>query len=74
MISLAYNDGLDGERLRHSDDLTKHRAQIRSNQLTRLGDTRGGYNIINGEARPIMVDPTPPRANPALQTHWMAHA
>lgn len=35
-----YNDGLDGKRLEHADNITKHRAQVRSNNLTRLGDSR----------------------------------
>lgn len=35
-----YNDGLDGDRLEHADNITKHRAQVRSNNLTRLGDSR----------------------------------
>lgn len=35
-----YDDGLDGARLEYADNITKHRAQVRSNNLTRLGDSR----------------------------------
>jgi hypothetical protein len=72
MINLNYSDGLDGERLKHNDALIKHRAQIRSNQLSRLGDTRSGYNIISGTPCAAKCDPEPPQV-PAQLAHWMAH-
>ncbi|CAM9710917.1 unnamed protein product [Discosporangium mesarthrocarpum] len=67
MINLRYDDGLDGARLEHSDNCTKHRAQRRSNNLMRLGDTRCGYNILTGKPRVELIDPQPPQPTEALE-------
>ncbi|CAM9526205.1 unnamed protein product [Scytosiphon promiscuus] len=72
MINLRYNDGLDGDRLEHADNVTKHRAQVRSNNLTRLGDSRCGYNILTGQPRGEIVDPPMPKASEGL-AHWSHH-
>ncbi|KAG5185296.1 hypothetical protein JKP88DRAFT_269660 [Tribonema minus] len=82
MISLTYRKGADGARLRHDDALTQHRAALRSNQLSRLGDGRSGYNIISGAPCAPRADPPRPlsQAAPAAAAaaaagaHWMAHA
>ncbi|CAN0355602.1 unnamed protein product, partial [Phaeothamnion confervicola] len=60
MISLRYSDGYDGQRLKYHDDMVKHRARVRANNLIRLGDTRGGFNILTGESRPEPVRPPAP--------------
>ena len=75
MISLTYREGPDGNRLRHEDALTQHRAQLRSNQLSRLGDGRSGYNIISGAPCAERADPPRPQSQAVTQQagHWMAH-
>ncbi|CAM9299734.1 unnamed protein product [Laminaria digitata] len=72
MISLRYNDGIDGDRLAHSDSITKHKAQLRSNNLSRLGDSRCGYNILTGQPRGEIVDPPAPKPSEKL-AHWSHH-
>ncbi|CBJ25482.1 conserved unknown protein [Ectocarpus siliculosus] len=72
MISLRYNDGLDGDRLEYADNVTKHRAQVRSNNLTRLGDSRCGYNILTGQPREEIVDPPVPKPSDAVAL-WSHH-
>ena len=40
-VSLKYNDGLDGERLRYHDDKVRHRAAVRARRYARApGRTR----------------------------------
>ncbi|CAN0137362.1 unnamed protein product [Ascophyllum nodosum] len=69
MISLMYNDGLDGQRLEYNDSIVKHRAKMRSNNLLRLGDSRCGYNILTGQSKDEVVDPPAPKPSEAL-AHW----
>jgi len=47
-LTLQYNDSMDGEKLRYEDDLVRHRAKVRAQNIVKHGDTRCGYNIING--------------------------
>jgi hypothetical protein len=47
-LTLQYNDSHDGEKLRYADDMVRYRANIRAENIVKHGDTRCGYNIING--------------------------
>uniref|UniRef100_A0A7S2XXX1 Uncharacterized protein n=1 Tax=Fibrocapsa japonica TaxID=94617 RepID=A0A7S2XXX1_9STRA len=64
-ITLQYNDGHDGERLRQEDQRTRDRAHMRQQNMARHGDTRCGYNILTGEAR----SETSSRAGSASRRH-----
>mmetsp|Transcript_18723 Transcript_18723/g.24720 ORF Transcript_18723/g.24720 Transcript_18723/m.24720 type:complete len:229 (+) Transcript_18723:49-735(+) len=65
LVTLKYDDGEGGDVLRHEDDLTRFRAEMRAQNITRHGDTRAGYNILTGEPKPA------PRAvmRPATPEH-----
>lgn len=68
-INLTYSMGIHGDELRHRDDHIKYRAALRSRNLQINGDTRAGYNIINGiEAPPLNVPPRP-QPSDALASH-----
>ncbi|KAJ0399340.1 hypothetical protein P43SY_001529 [Pythium insidiosum] len=55
-ITLQYNDGKDGERLRLADETIKRRAVARAESL-RFHNSRGGINPITGEPlRKIQVE------------------
>mmetsp|Transcript_12432 Transcript_12432/g.17304 ORF Transcript_12432/g.17304 Transcript_12432/m.17304 type:complete len:239 (+) Transcript_12432:47-763(+) len=69
LVTLKYNDDPSGERLRHDDDLTKYRAAARANNITRHGDTRAGYNILTGEARPPLQEAPRPPTPDALRVY-----
>jgi len=57
-LTLHYNDGKDGDRLRWQDDDIKYRAALRADNLNKH-DT-AGYNPINGEnSYQINVPPQP---------------
>ena len=71
-ITLRYNDGLDGERLRFHDDKVRYRAAVRSRNLQRCGDTRTGYNIINGNDQAQLAVPPAPQPGDELATHISA--
>jgi len=68
-ITLRYNDGLDGERLRFHDDKVRYRAAVRSRNLQRCGDTRTGYNIINGSDQAALAVPPQPQPGGELASH-----
>merc|ERR1711879_305927 len=51
-ISLKYDEGSEGDQLRHEDDMVRYRAALRSQNLLVCGDTRVSYDIINGTGRP----------------------
>ncbi|KAJ1446390.1 hypothetical protein M885DRAFT_546770 [Pelagophyceae sp. CCMP2097] len=68
-LTLRYNDGLDGERLRFDDDKVRYRAAARSRNLQRCGDTRAGYNIINGHERGALSVPDQPQPPAVLANH-----
>lgn len=68
-ITLRYNDGLDGERLRFHDDKVRYRAAVRSRNLQRCGDTRTGYNIINGSDQAALAVPPQPEPGGELASH-----
>jgi len=57
-LTLRYNDGKDGERLRYADAEIKHRAALRAENLHKHDSA--GYNPINGEnSYKIVVPPQP---------------
>lgn len=65
MLTLQYNEGLDGERQRRQDDRVRFRARLRTQNLQRCGGSRCGYDIITGGQR--HASPAPARAPlPAL--------
>lgn len=68
-LTLRYNEGLDGERLRFYDDKVRFRAAARSRNLQRCGDTRAGYNIINGHNRDQLRVPPMPQPETNLANH-----
>lgn len=49
-ITLTYNKTSAGEQLRHSDNMVKHRANLRSQNLA-AHNNRSGINPITGESR-----------------------
>jgi len=57
-LTLQYNDSMDGEKLRYEDDLVRHRAKVRAQNIVKHGDTRCGFNIINGNmhAEPAKIE------------------
>ena len=68
-ITLKYNDGLDGERLRYHDDKVRFRGAVRSRNLQKCGDSRAGYDIITGgEFGELEVPPSPEPAG-ELKVH-----
>lgn len=78
IVTLTYSPGLEGERLRFKDDEVRYRAAIRSINLQRNGDTRAGYNIINGDDVYAVPDPhdqddsalpVKPTPHPVLKLH-----
>jgi len=69
LVNLKYDGTADGEKLRHEDDLTKFRANLRAHNMTRHGDTRVGYNILTGEAKP----PTPYMQRPPTPDQLMQY-
>ena len=74
-ITLRYDDGLDGERLRYNDDQVRFRAAVRSQNLQRCGDSRTGYNIINGVNQLSVRVPDAPQPGGVLAQHiGNAHA
>jgi hypothetical protein len=73
-ITLRYNDGLDGDRLRYDDEKVRYRAALRSQNLMRCGDTRTGYNIISGHSRPNVDVPDAPEPSDSLAVHMEEEA
>mmetsp|Transcript_6778 Transcript_6778/g.19604 ORF Transcript_6778/g.19604 Transcript_6778/m.19604 type:complete len:159 (+) Transcript_6778:618-1094(+) len=61
MLTLQYNDDLEGERQRHSDNMVRYRAQLRAQNLEKWGGSRSGYNILSGADHAKMVPPEMPR-------------
>jgi len=59
-ISLRYDDGNDGERLRFSDDSLRYRGALRAEHLQRR-QTSTGYNPITGDAINKIHVPDAPR-------------
>ena len=68
-VNLRYNDGLDGERLRYHDDKVRYRAAVRSRNLQRCGESRAGYNILNGYEAPELSVPEAPEPAGCLKEH-----
>ena len=68
-ITLRYNDGLDGERLRYHDDKVRFRGAVRSRNLQACGDSRAGYNIINGDDVALVTVPAAPEPAGELAEH-----
>lgn len=68
-VTLTYSNGIHGEELRYHDDNIRYRAAVRSRNLQRNGDTRSGYNIINGLDQMTLKVPAKPEPTPALATH-----
>jgi hypothetical protein len=60
-VTLQYHDGLDGNRLRHNDDLVRYRGALRAKNLLECGDTRVSYDILNGANLPPHVPPARPQ-------------
>lgn len=71
-ITLCYSKDLGGEELRFQDDEVKYRAAVRSKNLQECGDTRTGYNIINGIENEPILPPTKPQPSVALAKHMDA--
>mmetsp|Transcript_6402 Transcript_6402/g.7789 ORF Transcript_6402/g.7789 Transcript_6402/m.7789 type:complete len:214 (-) Transcript_6402:146-787(-) len=71
-VTLQYHDGLDGDRLRHSDDLVRYRAALRAKNLVECGDTRSSCDIINGTDLPSHIPPARPHV-PQLDLHHSGH-
>ncbi|KAJ8598349.1 hypothetical protein CTAYLR_003001 [Chrysophaeum taylorii] len=68
-INLTYADDLHGEELRFRDDKVRYRAAVRSRHLQLCGDTRAGYNIINGTNHPTLGMPPEPAPAEPLARH-----
>lgn len=62
ITNLQYHDTENGKVQQYSDDMVRYRAQIRARELVVKGDTRVGYNIINGDKRapPALPSTVPP--------------
>lgn len=69
-VTLRYNDGLDGDRMRFDDEKVRYRAALRSQNLLRCGDSRTGYDIVSGQGRPPMPAPPEPMPSDALYEHY----
>lgn len=63
-MTLEYEDSVQGDQLRYSDELIRYRAALRAEQL-RCQQTKEGYNLITGEpASPVKLPPQPqPRSD-----------
>ena len=66
-LTLQYDDTHDGERLRYADDMVRYRAAVRAVNMARHGDTRVGYNIINGIGHERGGDVVPPEKSEYLK-------
>eukprot|EP00968_Pinguiococcus_pyrenoidosus_P026215 scaffold7063_cov351-Pinguiococcus_pyrenoidosus.AAC.5 len=66
VITLAYDDNLDGERQRYSDDRVRYRSQLRAINLQKHGGTRAGYNILSGQDIPETDAPPEPQRSEHL--------
>ncbi|GMH94316.1 hypothetical protein TL16_g12873 [Triparma laevis f. inornata] len=66
-LTLQYNDTHDGEKLRYADDMVRYRAKVRANNMRAQGDTRSGYNIINGIAHNNAALSAPPAKSEYLK-------
>lgn len=73
-ITLRYNDGIDGDRLRYDDEKVRYRAALRSQNLMRCGDTRTGYDIVSGHSRPNVEVPGQPEPSDSLAEHMEQEA
>lgn len=60
-----YNDDPEGRRLEYKDNLTKHKAHLRCNNLVRLGDTRQAP--ARGDLSPHSQLRAYPQMNPPSQ-------
>lgn len=58
-INLRYDDGMDGERLRYSDESLRYRGALRAEHLQRRM-TSTGYNPITGDSIERVHVPQPP--------------
>ena len=58
-------DGLPG----YHDDKVRYRAAVRSRNLQRCGESRAGYDILNGHDRPELAVPPQPEPEGALKDH-----
>ena len=67
-LTLQYNDSHDGEKLRYADDMVRYRARVRAQNMKAQGDTRTGYNIINGIAHNDA-----PLAPPPSKSEYLKH-
>lgn len=63
--TLKYGDNLDGERLRYQDELVKHRAMRRADNLM-VVESRAKYDIVNGIGRPDVQLAEPPQPSEEL--------
>jgi hypothetical protein len=68
-LTLNYHSGLDGERLRLHDDKIRYRAALRSRNLQTKGESRCGYDILNGRDKEDLRLPD----NPVPQRELAAH-
>jgi hypothetical protein len=59
VVNLQYHDDIHGEQQKYHDEMVKFRAQLRTKALVEHGDSRASYNIISGESRHAIPDPTP---------------
>ena len=68
-LTLQYAPGLDGERLRLHDDKIRYRAALRSRNLQTKGESRCGYDILNGRDKPDLRLPEEPQPQRELAEH-----
>lgn len=67
-LTLQYDDGIDGERLRHNDDMVRYRGALRAQNIVQQGDTRVSYDIVNGASLAPQLPPARPQPNEALRS------
>ena len=67
-ITLGYNEGADGDRLRHEDATIRYRAALRAKRL-RSKDVGEGFNPITGRELEKMYMPPVPGAIPQYTEH-----
>jgi len=72
-LTLQYNDSYDGEKLRYADDMVRYRAGQRAENIVKHGDTRSGYNIINGVANSGHKGAPLPQQSEYLQHYQQQH-
>jgi hypothetical protein len=65
-VTLQYSDGVDGDRLRHQDDMVRYRGALRAQHLVECGDTRVDYDILNGKSMQHQMAPARPQPSASL--------